>query len=180
MSGRNIAIALLLCALALGTSGCRKRRVHAAPPAIIPAPPVEPAPEPKPAPKPETKPETVPAPPPAVSVPPAKHAPVKPHPAPPVEPAPEPKPAPPHLSPRLSPEEQVEAERRTNRDIAQAEQNLQVAYGRTLNSAQQDLVEKIRGFIGQAREAMRASDWVRARNLAQKAQVLSVELVNSL
>ncbi len=180
MTVRKIAIALLLCALVPGVSGCRKRRVYAAPPAIIPAPSVEPAPEPKPETKPETKPESSPAPPPAVSAPPAKPAPAKPRPASPVEPATEPKPAPPQLSPRLSPGEQAEAERRTNRDIAQAEQNLQVAYGRTLNAAQRDLVEKIRGFIGQAREAMRASDWVRAQNLAQKAQVLSVELVNSL
>jgi len=40
-------------------------------------------------------------------------------------------------------------------------------------------VEKIRGFLGQAREAMRDGDWLRARNLAHKAEVLSAELANS-
>jgi outer membrane biosynthesis protein TonB len=178
MPSRNILMGALLCVLALGSAGCRKRSVHAAPPAIVSVPPAEPEPEPKPAAPPETKPATTPAPPSAISVPPAKPAPAKPRPAPP-EPM-QPKPAPPQLSPRLTPEQQAEAERRTNDDIALAEKNLVLAAGRTLNSAQQDLVEKIRGFIGQAREAIRASDWVRARNLAQKAQVLSNELVNSL
>src|SRR5574337_387772 len=97
--------------------------------------------------------------------------PVAPAPAP--EPAP-PKPAPPQISPRLSREEQAAAERQTQQAISEAEKNLQAAYGKKLNDAHQDLVEKIRGFLGQAREAMRAADWVRARNLAQKAQVLSV------
>jgi len=52
--------------------------------------------------------------------------------------------------------------------------------GRQLNPTQSDLVEKIRGFLRQAREAIRDSDWLRAKNLAQKAQVLSAELINSL
>ncbi len=55
-----------------------------------------------------------------------------------------------------------------------------MAYGKTLSAAQSDLVEKIHAFLGQAREALRASDWVRARNLAQKAKVLSIELAGSL
>jgi len=90
------------------------------------------------------------------------------------------KPEAPTLSPQLSPNEQAAAERDTRKDILAAEGNLQVAYGKQLNSAQKDLAEKIRGFVAQSREAMRASDWVRARNLAQKARVLSIELINSL
>lgn len=178
MPSRQTAILLLLCALALGVSGCKKRRVHAAPPVVVAPPPAEPAPQPAPPdiksePPPDMPPATEPA---APAVPP-KPAPAKPRAAP--EPAP-PKPAPPQLSPRLSSEEQAAAERRTNDDIRAAERNLQVAYGKQLNVAQNDLVEKIRGFLGQAHEATRASDWVRAQNLAQKARVLSVELVNSL
>jgi len=84
------------------------------------------------------------------------------------------------MSPRLTPKEQAEHERKTNAAINEAEKNLQTAYGKTLNAAQLDMVEKIRGFLAQAREAMREVDWVRALNLAQKAQVLSVELVNPL
>ncbi len=174
MPSRQTAIVLLLCVVTLSVSGCKKRTVHAAPPAVTPAPPAEPAPTSSTPTenRPETPPETAPAP--APTPPPAKPAPVKPRPPDP------PKPAPPQISPRLSPEEQAVAERRTSEDINAAERNLQVAYGKQLNASQHDLVEKIRGFLGQAREAMRAADWVRARNLAQKAQVLSVELVSSL
>jgi hypothetical protein len=164
---------LLLCSLALVASGCKKRTVRAAPPAVDAASPAEPMPQPPvppPEKQPESPPESNPASP-ALVVPPAKPAPAKPAP---------PKPAAPQISPRLTPEEQAEAERRTNEDINVAEQNLQLAYGKQLNAAQHDLVEKILGFLGQARESIRASDWVRARNLAQKARVLSVELVNSL
>ena len=82
--------------------------------------------------------------------------------------------------PGLSPEEQATAEQRTRNEIKAAERSLQAAYGKQLNTAQHDLVEKIRGFLAQAHEAMRASDWVRARNLAQKAHVLSVDLLHSL
>jgi hypothetical protein len=57
---------------------------------------------------------------------------------------------------------------------------LQAAAGKKLNAAQKDLVEKINGFLGQAREAIVAGDWVRAKNLAEKARVLSDELVKSL
>jgi hypothetical protein len=38
----------------------------------------------------------------------------------------------------------------------------------------------VKGFISDAREAGRAGDWPRARDLAKKAQVLSEELANSL
>ncbi len=159
------ALAFLLLLLAIGISGCKKRTVHAAPPAPAPANPQPTAPNP---PASESKPETpesAPSPP-TLVVPPPKTIP--------------PKPAPPQISPRLSPEEQAAAERKTYEDIGTAERNLQVAYGKQLNAAQHDLVEKIRGFLGQAHEAIHASDWVRARNLAQKAVVLSVELINSL
>jgi hypothetical protein len=190
MPSRQTAIALLLSVLALAASGCARRTVRAAPPMVNPTPPAEPAataasppaeekhetkpeakletqPDVKPEAKPEAKPETPPD---------RAFAPPKPA-MPKLAP---PKRAPLQISPRLMPEEQAGAERRTNEDIGIAERNLQVAYGRQLNAAQHDLVEKIRGFLAQARESIRASDWVRARNLAQKAHLLSVELVNSL
>jgi hypothetical protein len=64
--------------------------------------------------------------------------------------------------------------------IRVAERNLQAATGRRLNSVQDDLYQKVQGFLSQAHEAIRANDWVRAQNLAEKAQVLSAELVKSL
>jgi outer membrane biosynthesis protein TonB len=176
-TSRQTAIALLLFAVLLGASGCQKRTVHAATPAPPPAPPLEPVPDPTPSilippPPLETTPEPAPASPPVAPAP--KPAPVKPH-------ADAPKPAPPpQISPGLSPQEQATAEQRTRNDIDAAERNLRGAYGKQLNTAQHDLVEKIRGFLAQAHEAMRASDWVRARNLAQKAHVLSVDLLRSL
>lgn len=84
------------------------------------------------------------------------------------------------MSPRLSPAELAAYEKKTNATIAAAEKNMQTAYGKQMNATQNDMLEKIRGFLGQAREALRAGDWQRAYNLAEKARVLSVELVNSL
>lgn len=70
--------------------------------------------------------------------------------------------------------------RETNKYIADAEGNLDRATGRQLSASQHDLAEKIRGFLDQARGAIRSADWTRAKNLSQKAYLLSVELVNSL
>ncbi len=168
MPSRKVGVVVLLCGLALVAAGCKKRTVHAAPPVV--SPPATGETPPPTTPPPGTKPEpTSPTPPPPAPKPVA----------PPPKPTPR-KPEPPQLSPRLSPEEQAEYERKTNEAIAAAEKNLQVAYGKQLNTTQHDLMEKIRGFLAQAHEAIRASDWVRAQNLAQKAYVLSVELVNSL
>ena len=68
---------------------------------------------------------------------------------------------------------------KTTDDIAAAEANLQRASGRQLNAAQQDLVEKIRSFFWQSRDAGKGGDWVRAQNLSQKARLLSAELIDS-
>lgn len=186
---RAFHLALLLLALSAGlwVSGCVKRRVQAAPPVIVPTPTEAPAPS---APQPETKPSAPPeTSPPAtiLVVPPPKAPPTKrgTRTEPPANPPPEQPPtvpaAPPQISPRLSAQEQAEAERRTSEDISLAERNLLLAPDSNhLSVAQRDLVEKIRGFLAQAREAIRAADWVRARTLAQKARVLSIELVNSL
>ena len=64
-------------------------------------------------------------------------------------------------------------------DTAVAEKNLQQTSGKQLNAAQQDLVGKIRSFLSQSRDASKDGDWVRAQNLAQKARLLSDELIDS-
>lgn len=79
----------------------------------------------------------------------------------------------------MSADDQAAYERKTNENIESAQKNLQTANGRTLTAGQSDLVEKIKGFLTQSREAISASDWARASNLSQKAYLLSVELVNS-
>jgi hypothetical protein len=86
----------------------------------------------------------------------------------------------PQISLQISPGDQTSYERKTNEDLSVAERDLQQASGKQLNAAQQDLVEKIRSFLNQSREASKAGDWARAQNLAQKARLLSDELVNSL
>ena len=80
----------------------------------------------------------------------------------------------------MSPRDQADAMRHTTDDIRSAEKNLQLANGKRLNASQTDLVEKVKGFLSQAHEAIRANDWVRARNLALKAEILSTELIKSL
>lgn len=181
--GRNILVALLFLGAGV-LSGCRRNIVRAAPPSVTSPPQTEPFPQPTAV---NPQPEAPPAEPPDLAQP-AEPAPAiagQPRPRPPVEtevakPKPEPEPQPPQIAPQLSAKEQAAAVRTTTDDIRVAERNLQTAYGRKLNASQNDLVEKIAGFLSQAHEAIRSGDWVRAQNLAQKAQVLSVELIKSL
>jgi hypothetical protein len=177
---------LVLLGAVLSTMGCASKRiVSAAPPSVSTPPPVEaPPPPPPPAtpppveptvePQPET-PEPLPAP-----APPKRPTPPRPRPAQPetAEPAP-PKPEPPQISPQLSAKDLANAKNNTTSSITTAEKNLHQADGKQLSAAQKDLTEKISGFLTQAHEAIMADDWVRALNLAEKARVLSVELVKS-
>jgi hypothetical protein len=196
MPGPRHILVLLLCAALPFVAGCQKKGVQAAPPATDTASPAAPPAKTEAMPAaPEAKPEkkSEPEPSPTLVVPPPKSAPPKSKPAtptappansqPPATPETEPAPprgTPPQISPRLTPREQAEYEKRTKADITLAEKNLGSVGNRELNVAQKDMAEKIRGFLAQALEAMRASDWVRARNLAQKARLLSIELVGSL
>jgi hypothetical protein len=181
--GRNILVALL-CLAAAGVSGCRRNIVRAAPPSVTTPPDTEPFPQPIGVNEP---PDFPPAEPPELKSPPIQPVPAvaeQPRPRPPVEteavvPKAEPEPEPIQIAPQLSAKDQATAVRTTTDDIRVAERNLQMAYGRQLNASQNDLVGKIAGFLAQAHEAIRTGDWVRAQNLAQKAQVLSVELIKS-
>jgi hypothetical protein len=172
-----LAVASLLFA---GTSGCGHKTVHAVvakpvPPrrqqiAIPPPPDVRPA-EPGDLELAYVTP-SLPAPPPDHSshtTPPAHRAPAE----------PASRPAPPQISPQISSADRAAFEHRTNDSINEAEKNLKQAGAHQLSSSQQEMVEKIQGFIAQAREALQASDHTRAQNLAQKAQLLSVELVST-
>jgi hypothetical protein len=85
----------------------------------------------------------------------------------------------PLIAPQLTPQESAIAQQQTNQSLGIAEKNLASARGKKLNAAQSDLVSKIRGFVKDAREAAQIADWSRARSLANKAQVLSEELVGS-
>jgi hypothetical protein len=173
-------------AATLLAAGCSKHIVSAAPPSVMaplpeekPVAPAEPASPPVVMPAPEPPPETAPAEP---APEPARRPVPRPRPAPAetleAQPTP-PKPAPPQISPQLSAKDLEAAKGRTTSQLKTAEENLQAANGKQLNAAQKDLVGKIRGFLDQSHEAIVADDWIRAENLAEKARVLSVELMKS-
>lgn len=195
-SHTRIVVALAAASLSLFVSGCGRQQVHAAPPvAAAPAPapaetqrPMTIAPDTNASPPTDAM-EAPPAIPEATTVPPAVAIP-HPKPAKPpklvTEPAVEPAadqpahPPAPQISPQLTPEEQASYQRKTSEDLAVAEKNLQQASGKQTSAAQNDLKEKIRNFINQSHDAIKAGDLARAQNLAQKARLLSVELVESL
>lgn len=85
----------------------------------------------------------------------------------------------PTIAPEVNTEELTEAKTETQRNLDVAEKNLLLAQGKKLNSTQADLASKVRGFADNAREAMRSGDWVRAKNLSSKAQLLSEQLTSS-
>lgn len=194
-SAARIPILLLSCALMIGAVGCAHRHTHAAVP--VSAPPIAPTPEPV---RPMTiAPDTDATPPldaqaappelPTDSTPPVPVilVPTNP-PAPPRKPEGRPaqvgsqpatRPAP-QISPQISPTDQSLYARKASEDIAAAEHNLEQSHGKQLSAAQQDLADKIRSFVEQSRNASKGGDWERAQNLAQKARLLSNELLNSL
>ncbi|MGC1484152.1 MAG: hypothetical protein WA789_10185 [Candidatus Acidiferrum sp.] len=84
------------------------------------------------------------------------------------------------IVPNLPAGESASLQRETEESLSAAEHNLSATAGKSLNTMQSDLASKVRSFISDAREAGRAGDWARARELAQKAQVLSEQLAGSL
>jgi hypothetical protein len=90
-------------------------------------------------------------------------------------PPPTEKPTEPILAPELSDVQLSAAKSETQQSLGAAERNLALTEGKPLNATQQDVVSKIRGFMDSAREAIKNSDWPRARTQAKKAEVLSRE-----
>jgi hypothetical protein len=84
------------------------------------------------------------------------------------------------MAPQLTPAESAAAQQQTEQSLRAAEANLSRSKGRALSATQSDLAQKSRSFLRQARNAARERDWVRARNLAVKAQLLSEELARTL
>jgi len=194
----RIYLALLAFALSFVTAGCEGKNVRASVPASAPAPATAQADRPM-----TMAPDTDATPPLGAAVTPPPSIPAPPTPSPSVA-IPATTPAPPprrpsegqspdqgdvgsaarmpalQITPELSPGDQASYERKTADDLAVAEKNLGQASGKQLSAAQQDLVAKITSFASQSRDASKSGDWARAQNLAQKARLLSVELLNSL
>ena len=95
----------------------------------------------------------------------------------PVKSEPEPEP---QIAPEFSSAEMDAAQTETRSNLDSVQKNLALAMGKTLNTSQQDLIDKARGFAASAQAAVRSGDWVRARTLSKKAQLLSQELADSL
>jgi outer membrane biosynthesis protein TonB len=182
---RKFKLFVLLCSLAAVMAGCASKHiVRASPPSVSEPPPDETAPMPAPTTPPPAATVTE-EPPPEVETPMPPPVPAK-RPAAPRRPvstesadSTPAKPAAPQLSPQLSPRDLESTKKNTTANIMTAEQNLQLSNGRQLSAAQKDLAEKIKGFLSQSHDAIRSDDWVRAQNLAEKARVLSTELVKS-
>jgi len=194
----RIVLALLACSLSLVIAGCEGKDIRASAPAAAPAPAPAQADRPM-----TTAPDTDATPPTEVAAAPPPSIPAPPSSVPSVAiPATTPAPIPRRpsegqsssegdvgsaarrpalqITPELSPGDQASYERNTADDLAVAEKNLGQATGKQLSAAQQDLVAKITSFASQSRDASKGGDWARAQNLAQKARLLSVELLNSL
>ncbi len=86
----------------------------------------------------------------------------------------------PQIVPQMSPSEQQNYERQASTDASVAQDNLVRAEERQLNGTQRDLRDKVLSFLKQSREAGKAGDWIAAQNFAQKARLLSVQLLNTL
>jgi len=196
-SNARALLALLAGGISLVGTGCAEKKVQAAAPvssppakaAIETPPPSTIAPDTTAMPPvaEQTPPPDIPA---SSSTPPPMIAPeteAKPAPKP-QKPAPEPpsaaedraRPPAPQISPQLSENDKANYQRGIADDIGVAEGNLKQTNGKRLNAQQTDLVDKIRSFRDQSNNAAKEGDLARARNLAQKARLLSVELVNSL
>lgn len=173
---------LILGFAVLAAGGCAKKRIPITPLAapIVVARAMEEVVPPEIDARPKVEPpwELV-IPPPSPGPPPPHRASIAPAPAPEPENA-EVKPPAPRMAPRLEPGEENTYKQKTWDAISGAETNLRRTNGHRLNAIQQDLEGKVRGFLGQSREAIGVGDWILALNLAEKALLLSRELVGSL
>lgn len=205
MNGARLLPLLLVMALAGTSPSCRWfRRSKPAPPPAPKTAPVS-APEPKPresgpaeAPKPEPPPpaaaqpvEEKPSPeqqqtpvvvlpaPPKPETPKRRGRPAQPKPEP-AAPAETPAAAPvPQLRQIFTPGERQEYNQAIDRSMESARRSLAALAGRSLSPAQLASAERVRTFLSQAEEA-RKEDLLRARNLAERADVLAQDLLKSL
>lgn len=181
----------LIAILALAQTGCWFRRAQAPPP-----PTVSPRPFPIPA-KTEQKPEPILTPPaieaegddplqiplqemPEIDAPaPRRRNAAKKKPAAPqVQPAPEPATVP-RLGEILSPEIRANYERDFTAHVARAQDVILQASGRTLDSNQEQSVERIQSFLSQAATLREGGDLSNAVEIARRASVLAEDLART-
>jgi hypothetical protein len=157
-SGKLAAVALV----SLLGSGCHKRTLPAPPPVPTAQAPATTPPQTEQTP-PSARPQTAPP------LSPTKPETVQPPPQQPEF----------RLGQALTPEQQRANNALIDRHLQQATQALGSIGNRPLTNEQRSSVAQIRGFIDQARQ-MRGTDIVRARSLAERADVLAQDLVSRL
>jgi hypothetical protein len=179
---RTLALMGVVVLVAAGVVGCAQLKsvFSPSPPQIPPAKKEAISPSPsKPTPPPVAAP-TPPAPtPPPPTVPPNK----APAPAPPTakEQGPQPPPAPPAvLSPQVGRADEDRLKRESSGRIQKAEDIIRQIDQNKLNKDQKDTFSTIQSFLTNAKEAIASQDFLRASNLADKAQVLAEELFKAL
>jgi hypothetical protein len=84
------------------------------------------------------------------------------------------------LSPEVGRADEDRLKREANGRIQKAEELIQQVDQKKLAKVQQETFSTVQSFLAKAKEALSAQDFLRAFNLADKAQVLAEELVHSL
>ena len=81
------------------------------------------------------------------------------------------------LAPSVTDQQASQQRQSTAQLLAATDANLNKISARQLSTSQQDMVNQIRNYVQQAKEAEKAGDLQRARNLAFKAQLLSDDVL---
>src|ERR1700693_1345975 len=81
------------------------------------------------------------------------------------------------LAPSVTDQQASQQRQNTTQLLAATDANLNTISASQLTSSQQDMVNQIRNYVQQAKEAEKAGDLQRARNLAFKAQLLSDDVL---
>jgi len=92
----------------------------------------------------------------------------------------EPPPAPTVLSPRVGQEEEDRLKQEAKSRINETERIVKQIDQNRLAEEQRGTFLTLQSFLSKAREALSLEDFLRAFNLADKAQILAQELLNSL
>jgi hypothetical protein len=81
------------------------------------------------------------------------------------------------LAPGMSKEQELHNREKTTQLLATTDANLKIVADRQLTPAQQSLLDQIHAYVRQSKLASDSGDLVRAHTLADKAHLLSDELV---
>jgi hypothetical protein len=81
------------------------------------------------------------------------------------------------IAPGVSQQQASQQLETTNQLLAKTEENLKIVESRQLNAGQQDTVKQIRDYMKQSQKAAEDGDAQRAYTLADKARMLSSDMV---